>query len=162
MASIHQSLACSLYWISSLAEGPGIRNQAEYGHLGGCDLMPATSARVSYRASRRGKFEIWSALLEACLRTPRTQSWLMRKVGLNTAAAKDALSNLTQGGLLEQASQPTVGIFEFRTTEKGKEALAKYYQLITYFFENNPSATRPVYSLPLIALVSQIILKQIL
>ncbi len=86
----------------------------------------------------------------------------MRKVGLNPAAAKDALSNLTQGGPLEQASQPTVGIFEFRTTEKGKEALAKYYQLITYFFENNPSATRPVYSLPLVALVSQIILKQIL
>jgi hypothetical protein len=59
----------------------------------------------------------------------------MRKVYLNTAAAKDALSTLTKGGLLEQLSEPTEGIFEFKTTEKGKAALAQYYQLITYFFE---------------------------
>lgn len=100
-------------------------------------MMPKTSAssdRTSYRATRRGKFEIWSALLEACLRTPRTQSWLMRKIGLNTAAAKEALRSLTSGGLLEQESEPTVGIFEYKTTEKGKEALAQYYQLITSFF----------------------------
>jgi len=100
-------------------------------------MMPKTSAssnRTSYRAPRRGKFEIWSALLEACLRTPRTQSWLMRKVGLNTAAAKEALSSLTSGGLLEQESEPTAGIFEYKTTEKGKAALAQYYELITSFF----------------------------
>jgi len=59
----------------------------------------------------------------------------MRKVYLNTAAAKDALSILTKGGLLEQLSEPTEGIFEFKTTEKGKAALAQYYRLITYFFE---------------------------
>jgi predicted ArsR family transcriptional regulator len=58
----------------------------------------------------------------------------MRKVGLNTAAAKEALSSLTSGGLLEQESEPTVGIFEYKTTEKGKAALAQYYQLITSFF----------------------------
>ena len=96
--------------------------------------MSAASDRTGYRASRRGKFEIWSALLEACLRTPRTQSWLMRKVGLNTAAIKEALSILTSGELLEQESEPTAGIFEFKTTEKGKAALAQYYQLITSFF----------------------------
>ncbi|MDO8125325.1 MAG: winged helix-turn-helix domain-containing protein [Candidatus Hermodarchaeota archaeon] len=93
-----------------------------------------TSDKTSYKAARRGKFEIWSALLEACLRTPRTQSWLMRKVGLNTAAAKEALSILTSGGLLEQESEPTAGIFEYKTTEKGKAALAQYYQLIASFF----------------------------
>jgi DNA primase len=59
----------------------------------------------------------------------------MRKVHLNTAAAKDALSILTKGELLEHLSEPTEGIFEFKTTEKGKAALAQYYQLITYFFE---------------------------
>jgi len=59
----------------------------------------------------------------------------MRKVYLNTVAAKDALNILTKGGLLEQLSEPTKGIFEFKTTEKGKAALAQYYQLITYFFE---------------------------
>jgi len=58
----------------------------------------------------------------------------MRKVGLNTAAAKEALSSLTSGGLLEQESEPTAGIFEYKTTEKGKEALAQYYKLITSFF----------------------------
>jgi predicted transcriptional regulator len=94
-----------------------------------------SSRRTSYKVPRRGKFEIWSALLEACLRTPRTQSWLMRKVYLNTTAAKDALSILIRGELLEQVSQPTAGTYEFKTTEKGKEALAQYYQLITYFFE---------------------------
>ncbi len=104
-------------------------------------LMPPGSGstkRTSYKSPRRDKFEIWSALLEACLRTPRTQSWLMRKIGLNTAAAKEALSILTQGGLLEQLSEPTAGIFEFRTTEKGKAALTQYYQLITYFFDPTP------------------------
>ena len=59
----------------------------------------------------------------------------MRKVYLNTAAAKGALSILTKGGLLEQLSEPTEGIYEFKTTEKGKAALAQYYRLITYFFE---------------------------
>jgi hypothetical protein len=58
----------------------------------------------------------------------------MRKVGLNTAAAKEALGILTKGELLEQVSEPTSGIFEFKTTEKGKAALAQYYQLITSFF----------------------------
>lgn len=101
--------------------------------------MPTDSAspkRTSYKSPRRDKFEIWSALLEACLRTPRTQSWLMRKIGLNTAAAKEALSILTKGELLEQLSAPTMGTFEFRTTEKGKAALTQYYQLITYFFDS--------------------------
>lgn len=58
----------------------------------------------------------------------------MRKVGLNTAAAKEALGILTNGELLEQVSEPKVGVFEFKTTEKGKAALAQYYQLITSFF----------------------------
>ena len=59
----------------------------------------------------------------------------MRKVYLNTAAAKNALSILTKGGLLKQLSEPTEGIFEFKTTEKGKAALTQYYQLVAYFFE---------------------------
>jgi predicted transcriptional regulator len=59
----------------------------------------------------------------------------MRKVALNTAAAKSALRTLTHGGLLEQLREPTEGLYEFKTTDKGKAALAQYYQLITYFFE---------------------------
>ena len=123
--------------------------------------MPKTSAasdRTSYRAPRRGKFEIWSALLEACLRTPRTQSWLMRKVGLNTAAAKEALSSLTSGGLLEQESEPTAGIFEYKTTEKGKAALAQYYELITSFFGTKPKSRVKQYMIVLLFALSSCLL----
>ena len=119
-------------------------------------------ARTSYKAPRRGKFEIWSALLEACLRTPQSQSWLMRKVGLNTAAAKDALGILTRGELLEQVSQPTAGIYEFKTTEKGKETLAQYYQLITYFFETKQKRrSRQYMILPLLVHLFRLIFGQI-
>ena len=124
-------------------------------------MMPKTSAssnRTSYRAPRRGKFEIWSALLEACLRTPRTQSWLMRKVGLNTAAAKEALSSLTSGGLLEQESEPTAGVFEYKTTEKGKAALAQYYELITSFFGTKRKSRVKQYMMVLLFALSSCLL----
>ncbi|MFX1405252.1 MAG: winged helix-turn-helix domain-containing protein [Promethearchaeota archaeon] len=121
-------------------------------------ITPASSDRTSYRATRRGKFEIWSALLEACLRTPRTQSWLMRKVGLNTASAKKALSSLTSGGLLEQESEPTAGIFEYKTTEKGKAALAQYYQLITSFFGTKRKSRVKQYMIVLLFALSSCLL----
>ena len=86
----------------------------------------------------------------------------MRKVGLNTAAAKDALGILTRGELLEQVSQPTAGVYEFETTEKGKEALAQYYQLITYFFETKQKRrSRQYVILPLLVHLFQIIFGQI-
>ncbi len=117
-----------------------------------------SSQRTSYKAPRRDKFEIWSALLESCLRTPRTQSWLMRKLYLNTAATKNALSILTKGGLLEQLSEPTEGIFELKTTEKGKAALAQYYQLITYFFETKQKGHSLQYFIvPLLLYLSRLI-----
>ena len=96
--------------------------------------MSDTTVRASYKAPRRDKFEIWSGLLEACLYSSRTQSWLMRKLGLNTAAAKEALDKLTSGGLLREIDEPTQGRYEYKTTEKGKTALNKYYVLITEFF----------------------------
>jgi predicted transcriptional regulator len=78
----------------------------------------------------------------------------MRKVGLNTAAAKEALSSLTSGGLLEQESEPAVGIFEFKTTEKGKAALAQYYQLITSFFGTKHKSRVKQYMLVLLFALS--------
>jgi len=86
----------------------------------------------------------------------------MRKVYLNTAAAKDALSILTRGELLEQVSQPTAGIYVFKTTEKGKEALARYYQLITYFFETKQKRRSQQYMiLPLLVHLSRLVFGQI-
>ena len=96
--------------------------------------MTTASLSPPYRTGRRDKFEIWSALLEVCAYTVRTQSWIMRKLGLNTTAAKDALETLAKGGLLTQVEKPETGRYEYRTTEKGKAALNQYYLLITKFF----------------------------
>ena len=83
----------------------------------------------------------------------------MRKVSLNTAAAKEALGILTKGELLEQVSEPTVGVFEFKTTEKGKDALAQYYQLITSFFGTKHKSRVKQYMLVLFFALSSCLLK---
>ena len=114
----------------------------------------ASSGRKGYKTPCREKFEIWSAVLEACLRTPRTQSWLMRKIGLNTAAAKDALRTLAKGQLLEQIKEPTAGVIGFKTSERGRVALTQYYQLITYFFE--PKSKKPPKQYVVTALLANI------
>lgn len=58
----------------------------------------------------------------------------MRELGMKTQIIKEDLSFLQQAELLKQIDAPEVGIFVFRTTEKGKEALNKFYQLVTRFF----------------------------
>ncbi|MFW9908232.1 MAG: winged helix-turn-helix domain-containing protein [Candidatus Thorarchaeota archaeon] len=83
---------------------------------------------------RRSKYERWAELLEACVWESRTQSWLMRTLGLKTQIIKEDLDFLTKAGLLEQVDEPDVGIFVFQTTEKGKEALSRFYQLVTRYF----------------------------
>jgi len=65
----------------------------------------------------------------------------MRKISLNTAAAKEVLGTLTKGQLLQQINDPSAGTFGFKITEKGRAALTQYYQLITYFFE--PKSRKP-------------------
>ncbi len=86
--------------------------------------------RIQRKPTRRSKFEIWAELLEACARTSRTQSWLLRKVGLKTSAIKEALDFLNTAGLLSQQNVNN----EFITTKKGESALTQYYQLITKYF----------------------------
>jgi len=87
---------------------------------------------------RRSKFEIWAELLEACARTPRTQSWLLRRVGLKTQAIKEALEFLMTTGLIENLPSSDKGLGAFRTTPTGEEALTQYYQLVTKYFVNPP------------------------
>jgi predicted transcriptional regulator len=87
---------------------------------------------------RRNRFEIWSEILEACLRTCRTQSWLIRKIGVKTSVMKEALEVLEEKGLIEKVENPEAGLnFEFRTTMKGEQALLHYYKLITEYFTTN-------------------------
>jgi len=47
---------------------------------------------------------------------------------------KEDVSFLTEAELMEQVDEPESGIFVYRTTDKGKEALGKFYQLISNFF----------------------------
>ena len=97
-----------------------------------------TPQRVQRKQVRRSKFEIWAELLEACARTPRTQSWLLRRVGLKTSAIKEALDFLVTAGLIEQRTSTDSEIGEFCTTTKGEAALTQYYQLVTKYFVNPP------------------------
>ncbi|MFQ5820225.1 MAG: winged helix-turn-helix domain-containing protein [Candidatus Heimdallarchaeota archaeon] len=95
--------------------------------------------QVQRKRIRRSKFEIWAELLEACARTARTQSWLLRKVGLKTSAIKEALDFLVTANLIEQLPTSDSDLREFRTTEKGEEALTQYYNLVTKYFLTIPS-----------------------
>ncbi len=92
---------------------------------------------LDYKAKRRNKFEIWAELLEMCLHTPRTQSWLLRRLRLNTSAVKNALSFLVNVELIEEIKNIKTDNMEFRTTTRGEKALDQYYQLITKFFGDN-------------------------
>ena len=83
-------------------------------------------------SSRRNKFEIWSEVMESCLRTSRTQTWLLRKIRLKTAAIKEILEFLLSRRLIEQIDEADGS--KYRTTKKGEQALMQYYNLINDFF----------------------------
>ena len=85
-------------------------------------------------ATRRTKYEIWAEVMEACVWEARTQTWLMRKIGLKTQVLKNALEFLVTAQLIQQIDAPKVGLYEFKTTEKGREALRKYYELVKQYF----------------------------
>lgn len=83
---------------------------------------------------RRNKFEIWSEILEACNRVPRTQSWLLRELRLKTSSIKEALGFLMERELVNQVDEDNYNTIAYLTTVKGKEALRSYYNLITKYF----------------------------
>lgn len=59
---------------------------------------------------------------------------MIRELGIKTQMIKEDVSFLLDAGLLEQIDEPDAGFYVFRTTEKGKEALRKFYQLVSDFF----------------------------
>ena len=61
----------------------------------------------------------------------------MRHLGMKTQIMKDDLAFLVDAELLDQLDEPQEGIYEFKTTEKGREALTQFYKLVTKFFTNN-------------------------
>jgi len=58
----------------------------------------------------------------------------MRHLGMKTQIMKDDLAFLVDAELLDQMDEPQEGIYEFKTTEKGREALTQFYKLVTQFF----------------------------
>ena len=62
----------------------------------------------------------------------------MRMLGLKTQMIKEDLQFLLDAGLFEQVDEPDTGIYVFKTTEKGREALDQFYTLVTQFFTDTP------------------------
>jgi predicted transcriptional regulator len=58
----------------------------------------------------------------------------MRNLGMKTQIIKEDLAFLVGAGLLKQLDEPEIGIYEFETTDKGREALNQFYKLVTQFF----------------------------
>ncbi|MFQ5820723.1 MAG: winged helix-turn-helix domain-containing protein [Candidatus Heimdallarchaeota archaeon] len=94
--------------------------------------------RIQRKLVRRSKFEIWVEILEACVRTSRSQSWLLQRVGLKTQTIKESLHFLIVSGLLKQLLISNGDRREFQTTMKGEEALSQYYELVTKYFVSLP------------------------
>ena len=105
-------------------------------------IPPTIRPREWTPGPRRTKYERWVELLEACVWESRTQSWLMRHLGLKTQMIKEDLQFLLDAGLFEQIDAPEAGIYVFKTTEKGREALDQFYILVTQFFTSVPNPKR--------------------
>jgi len=99
-----------------------IRRNPRNSHLG--DLL------MSF--SRRNKFEIWSEVLELCLRAKRTQTWLLRKTRLKTSMIRETLQFLISRNLIEQLNDDD--IIKYHTTDRGEEALKRFYTLVNDYF----------------------------
>ncbi len=92
----------------------------------------------TYPAPRRDKFEVWCEILEACLKTSRTQTWILRNLRLKTAVVKDALDFLQNASLIV-IGPPAENIRTYITTQKGEGVLNMYYSLISQIFQNKES-----------------------
>ena len=86
-------------------------------------------------STRRSKFEIWSEVLEFCLRTKRTQTWLLRETRLKTSAIKETLQFLLSRNLIRKLNDGD--LIKYQTTERGEEVLKRFYTLINDYFDLN-------------------------
>ena len=84
-------------------------------------------------SSRRSKFEIWAELLEFCLRTKRTQTWLLRETRLKTSAIRETLQFLLSRNLIKQLNDDDM--IKYQTTNRGEEVIKRFYTLINDYFD---------------------------
>ncbi len=85
--------------------------------------------------TRRTKYEIWAEILEVCLKSPRSQSWILRELRLKTVNAKEALDFLSERGLIEMIHLENSKWDGYRTTILGKQALHDFYKLLRHYFQ---------------------------
>ena len=83
---------------------------------------------------RRTKYEIWVAILEVCLNSPRHQSWILRELSLKTNHAKQEIEFLLHRKLLNEILNKEDNWPAYQTSLKGKKALTHFYRLISNFF----------------------------
>ena len=86
--------------------------------------------------SRRTKYEIWAEILEVCLNSPRSQSWIIRELRLKTVNAKEALDFLSNRGLIKLDHLENSKWDGYKTTDLGKQALHDFYKLIRQYFRS--------------------------
>ncbi len=99
-------------------------------------VNPKVRSRIIMNpTARRTKYEIWAEILEVCSKTPRSQSWILRKLRLKTTNTKDALNFLTEHGLIERVQIENSKWDGFRTTVLGKQALHDFYKLLRQYFQ---------------------------
>lgn len=86
------------------------------------------------RSKRRSRYEIWSEILEVCLYVPRSQTWILRKLGLKTNSVKENINFLLERELIEIHMQDELKLY--KTSKKGEEALMLFYKLVIKYFDS--------------------------
>lgn len=86
------------------------------------------------KITRRNKYDIFANILAACIKCPRTQSWLIGHLRLSTSLAKSSLRFLVAAKLIEATKTLGMRATIYATTRKGKNALEKYAILTTRYF----------------------------
>lgn len=99
------------------------------------EIFNTSKSGYAMNSSRRSRFEIWSKVLEFCLRKKRSQTWLLRNARLNTSSIKETIQFLLSRDLIEELREGD--IIKYHTTIRGEEALQKFYILIKDYFDLN-------------------------
>jgi predicted transcriptional regulator len=84
--------------------------------------------------SRRTKYDIWSDILESCVKKQRTRFWLTSRLGLSWKVVDESLRFLTTAKLIEATKLQRKETTKYKTTAKGQEALITYRRLLIEYY----------------------------
>ena len=83
---------------------------------------------------RRTKYDMWSEILESCLKTHRTKYWLTSRLGMSWKVIDESIGFLTKAKLIEVIDSRN-STKKYQTTPKGQGALRTYKILINKYFD---------------------------